>query len=66
MLVYPSMVSGGVASKTPVYAFGESYGGSYVISLAKVYLDYRFVKYLGLIYLQNTLLKPRFKNTLSI
>ena len=46
MLVYPSMVSGGVASKTPVYAFGESYGGSYVISLAKVYLDYRFVKYL--------------------
>ena len=43
MLVYPSMVSGGVASKTPVYAFGESYGGSYVISLAKVYLDYRFV-----------------------
>ena len=41
MLVYPSMVSGGISSKTPVYAFGESYGGSYVTSLAKVYLNYR-------------------------
>ena len=41
MKIYPAMVSGAEPSKTPVYAFGESYGGSYVISLAKTYLEYR-------------------------
>ena len=41
MKLFPYMSGGGVASKTPIYAFGESYGGSYVISLAKVYLNYR-------------------------
>ena len=43
MKLFPYMSGGGVASKTPIYAFGESYGGSYVISLAKVYLNYRCV-----------------------
>ena len=42
MKLFPYMSGGGVASKTPVYAFGESYGGSYVISLSKVYLNYRY------------------------
>lgn len=41
MLIYPSMVAGADPAKTPVYAFGESYGGAYVVSLAHVYLHYR-------------------------
>lgn len=41
MLLYPYMISGVDASQTPVYAFGESYGGAYVVSLAHVYLHMR-------------------------
>ena len=42
MKLFPYMSGGHTTSgHTPVYAFGESYGGSYVISLAKVYLNYR-------------------------
>ena len=41
MLLYPYMISGVDASSTPVYAFGESYGGAYVVSLAHVYLHMR-------------------------
>ena len=37
----PHMVPGTVASQTPFFAFGQSYGGAYVVSLAHVYLDYR-------------------------
>jgi vitellogenic carboxypeptidase-like protein len=43
MLMYPSMVPGANPAKTPFYAFGESYGGAYVVSLAHVYLQYRHV-----------------------
>ena len=42
MLLYPHMISGAVSAKTPIYAFGESYGGAYVVSLAHVYLQQRF------------------------
>ena len=41
MLLFPFMVGGAIASQTPVYAFGESYGGAYVVSLAHVYLQQR-------------------------
>ena len=41
MLLYPHMVRGTVAAETPFYAFGQSYGGAYVVSLAHVYLSYR-------------------------
>ena len=42
MLLFPYMVPGAVSSQTPVYAFGESYGGAYVVSLAHVYLQQRY------------------------
>ena len=41
MLLFPYMVPGAESSKTEVYAFGESYGGAYVVSLAHVYLKRR-------------------------
>lgn len=41
MLLYPFLIQGAIAAQTPVYAFGESYGGSYVVSLAHVYLQQR-------------------------
>ena len=41
MLLFPWMVRGAISSQTPVYAFGESYGGAYVVSLAHVYLQQR-------------------------
>merc|ERR1719312_218365 len=41
MKLFPHMVPGAVASQTPFYAFGQSYGGAYVVSLAHVYLDHR-------------------------
>ena len=42
MLLFPYMVPGAISSQTPVYAFGESYGGAYVVSLAHVYLLQRY------------------------
>ena len=40
MKLYPHMVPGSPpASQTPFYAFGQSYGGAYVVSLAHVYLQ---------------------------
>ena len=41
MKLYPYMVKGAVSAKTPFFAFGQSYGGAYVVSLAHVYLAYR-------------------------
>ena len=41
MKLFPHMVPGAVASQTPFFAFGQSYGGAYVVSLAHVYLDHR-------------------------
>ena len=41
MKLYPFMVEGATAASTPFYAFGQSYGGAYVVSFAHVYLEYR-------------------------
>lgn len=41
MLLLPFMITGVEPSQTPLYAFGESYGGAYVVSLAHVYLTQR-------------------------
>ena len=41
MLFLPSMVPDAVPAATPLYAFGQSYGGAYVISLSHLYLSYR-------------------------
>ena len=38
MLLFPYLTKGKAAEDTKVYAFGESYGGSYVVSLAHEYL----------------------------
>ena len=49
MLFLPSMVSGIEPAGTPLFAFGQSYGGAYVVSLSHLYLSYkennrRFIK----------------------
>jgi vitellogenic carboxypeptidase-like protein len=41
MLFLPSMVSGIEPAGTPLFAFGQSYGGAYVVSLSHLYLSYR-------------------------
>lgn len=41
MLLFPTLSKGQSAEVTRVYAFGESYGGSYVVSLAHKYLAYK-------------------------
>ena len=41
MKLLPYMVEGATAASTPFYAFGQSYGGAYVVSFAHVYLHYR-------------------------
>ena len=41
MRFLPSMVEGMIPSGTPLYAFGQSYGGAYVVSLSHLYLSYR-------------------------
>ncbi len=43
MRILPFMVKGAKPSTMPFYAFGESYGGAYVVSLAHVYLHFRWV-----------------------
>ena len=35
------MIEGIIPSGTPLYAFGQSYGGAYVVSLSHLYLSYR-------------------------
>lgn len=39
--VLPYFIPGMKTNQMPFFAFGESYGGAYVISLAHVYLKYR-------------------------
>ena len=41
MRFLPSMIEGIIPSGTPLYAFGQSYGGAYVVSLSHLYLSYR-------------------------
>ncbi len=41
MKVFPYMTGGQSAEETDFYAFGESYGGAYVVSLAKTYMKKR-------------------------
>lgn len=41
MLLFPHMTRRQGAQKTRFYAFGESYGGTYVVSLAKAYIEKR-------------------------
>ena len=41
MLFLPYMVPGMVPAATPLFAFGQSYGGAYVVSLSHLYLSYR-------------------------
>ena len=38
MLLFPYLTKGKAAEDTKIFAFGESYGGSYVVSLAHEYL----------------------------
>eukprot|EP00096_Caligus_rogercresseyi_P002259 TRINITY_DN14334_c0_g1_i1.p1 TRINITY_DN14334_c0_g1~~TRINITY_DN14334_c0_g1_i1.p1 ORF type:complete len:317 (+),score=50.04 TRINITY_DN14334_c0_g1_i1:459-1409(+) len=39
MILYPALVPEAVSGSTKFFAFGESYGGSYVLSLAEKYLE---------------------------
>ena len=41
MRFLPFMVDGAVPAATPLYAFGQSYGGAYVVSLSHLYLSKR-------------------------
>ena len=41
MLFVPYMVPGLIPAATPLFAFGQSYGGAYVVSLSHLYLSYR-------------------------
>nr|XP_040567712.1 vitellogenic carboxypeptidase-like [Lepeophtheirus salmonis] len=41
MILYPKLVPEAVPPSTKFFAFGESYGGSYVLSLADQYLEYK-------------------------
>ena len=41
MLFLPYMVPGSVPAAMPLFAFGQSYGGAYVVSLSHLYLSYR-------------------------
>ena len=66
MKLFPHFVPGTVASQTPFFAFGQSYGGAYVVSLAHAYLQYRendpdFIKDINLrgIGLGNAFVSPK-------
>ena len=41
MLFLPYMIPGSEPAATPLFAFGQSYGGAYVVSLSHLYLSYR-------------------------